>query len=357
MKTRINLIWLLCAFIVIATASVLYADDSEEIKREESVITTKTIKPQETSANSTQKAMEKKKMPPWGDKYPEADSVFRAARKSMKSERNAPEFIAKLEQTIAKYPDYPMKGFLLYYLGLNARTNGDFSKAVKAFEEALKAKPDIAYKTPIVSYLKTAKNRALLRMIYIICSVLLLMALIPSLIGLTQKNAAELPWRRIVTVYGVTLALWAAIAFLLPRLYGSLAIEPGLYPNPTLSNVSIGQIGDASLRALLGYGLFAILATLPIIIATTRIQKQTLKTIVSVIGVMVVIGSSMGLYSTRHIYTDSRYDSESNRLVFFIKSITNPDEIPDVMFPMYDEKRRAHFLKNREVKAGEKDLK
>lgn len=352
MKTRVKLICLLSWVIVMATACVLWAGETAN--------PTKAAGQQEAAATSGQKEM-KKRMPPWGDKYPEADAVFRDTRKSMKNAQNTPEFIATLEQTIAKYPDYPMKGYLLYFLGLNARTHGDYAKAVTAFEDALEAKPDIAYKTPIVSYLKAAKNRAVLKMIRIVCTVLLLLVLVPSLFGLTLKSAGELPWRRILTVYGVTLIIWAAIVFLMPKLYGSLAVEPGLYPNPTLSNTSIGQIGDDALQALLGYGLFAILATLPIIIAAGRIPKQAVRTMASVAGVIVVVGSLMGLYGVRHLYTDSRYDAGSNRLVFFIKSITNPAEIPDEMFSLYDENRRAHFLKDRELKrklkAEEKNLK
>ena len=311
----------------------------------------------ETAVNdSTKKEQPGRRMPPWGDKYPEADSIFRVARTTMKDERNTPEFIASLEQTIAKYPDYPMKGFLLYYLGLNARTKGDFAKATQAFGEALKAKPDLAYKTPVVSYLKTAKNRALLRLINIICIAVLLITLLPSLIVLTRKSASNLPWSRILALYGAVLALWAIVALLLPRLYGSLAIEPGLYPKPTLSNASIGQIGDGALRALLGYGLFAILATLPVIIAASRLKAQAVRTAVSAAGVIAVAGSLMGLYTARHIYTNSRYDGKSNRLVFFIESITDPDSIPGVMFPLFDEKYREHLIKERTVPVEEKYL-
>jgi hypothetical protein len=299
----------------------------------------------------------KRRMPPWGDKFPEADSIFRVARTTMKDELNAPEFVASLEETIRKYPEYPMKGFLLYYLGLNARTGGDFAKATQAFKEALKAKPDIAYKTPIVSYLKTAKNGALLRIINIVCIAVLLISVLPSLIALTRESAADLPWGRMLAVYGVVLALWAAIALLLPRLYGSLAIEPGLYPKPTLSNASIGQIGDGALRALLGYGLFAILATLPVVVAVSRLKTGTVRTFAGIFGVIAVVGSLMGLYTARHLYTDSRYDGTTNRLVFFIKSITDPDEIPGVMFPLFDEQYRKHLIKERTVPVEEKYLK
>lgn len=362
MSKHIGLICLLSTVIFFANALSVSAAEADEIGKTLNTSSTEMTK----NKRSTEKPVEKgtaekqkpkRRMPPWGDKYPAADSIFRIARTSMKNEQNAPEFIAALERTIAKYPDYPMKGYLLYYLGLNARTKGDFPKATHAFEEALKAKPEIAYRTPIVSYLKTAKNGALLRMINIVCIAVLLIILLPSLISLAHKSAADLPWSRIFTVYAVALSLWAITALLLPRLYGSLAIEPGLYPKPTLSNASIGQIGDASLRALLGYGLFAILATLPVIIAASRIKTGTVRTSVSSIGVIAVVCSLMGLYSARHIYTDSRYDGKSNRFVFFIESITDPDKIPDVMFPLFDKKYREHLLEERKVPVKEKYLK
>lgn len=108
------------------------------------------------------------------------------------------------------------------------------------------------------------------------------------------------------------------------------------FPKPVLSDFRLGQIGDEPLRALLAYGLGAILATLPIVASTARIRRPGLRRMLTILGVLAVVGTLLGLYAIRHLYVNARYQADSNRLVFLVRSIDSIKEVPDEMLPLYD---------------------
>lgn len=126
-------------------------------------------------------------------------------------------------------------------------------------------------------------------------------------------------------VFSVPAALLAVPVLLA----GAAALIVARMPRP-------GQIGDLPLLALLGYGIAAILSTLPIVAACSLLEKRSARISLSFLGCIAVIVAVMGLYAVRHLYVDSQYDSNAKRFVFLVKSINNLKEVPDEMLPLYD---------------------
>ena len=280
-------------------------------------------------------------------KYAEADALLNEARANLGDAASARQRITRLEAVLAKYPSYKYRADAFYFVGLNAQFLGATDQAIQAFESALRTEPEIADETPILSYLRAAKNQTFLRVANILLLVLLAAALLPALARLTHADAATLPWKRLFTVYAITAVGWTALVLLIPTLLGALKSGLDPFPKPVLSDYRLGQIGDTPLRALLGYGLGAILATLPIVAATARIPRPGLRRALTLLGVLAVIGAMMGLYDIRHLYVNARYQNETRRMVFLVRSVDSMQDVPDEMLPLYDDKFRQRILESR----------
>lgn len=265
-----------------------------------------------------------------------ADIVLNEARANLGDAASARQRIVRLEDMLARFPDYKYRADAYYFVGLNAQLLGENDRAVRAFEDALRAEPGIADETPIASYLRAAKGRTFLRTANVALLALLAVVLLPALWRLTRADGATLPWGRLFAVYVGATAAWIALVYLLPGALGSPHAGMDAFPKPVLSDFRLGQIGDEPLRALLAYGLGAILATLPIVASTARIRRPGLRRMLTILGVLAVVGTLLGLYAIRHLYVNARYQADSNRLVFLVRSIDSIKEVPDEMLPLYD---------------------
>ena len=268
--------------------------------------------------------------------HAEADAVLNEARANLGDAAAARQRIARLEGVAARFPDYKFRADALYYAGLNWQTLGQDDQAAAAFEAALRVEPDIAKETPIVAYLKAARGHTFVRRANLVLLAVLVAVLVPALGRLTRADAATLPWGRLFAVYGAVVAVWTALVLLLPATLGPPGSGLADFPKPTLSNFRLGQIGDGPLRALLGYGAGAILATLPVVAAAARIRRPGRRIFVTTAGVLAVVTALMGLYGVRHLYADARYSAAGQRLVFLVRSIDTPRDVPDAMLPLYD---------------------
>lgn len=287
-------------------------------------------------------------------RYAKADAVFHEAKSNMGDAATAQQRIAEIKAVLKEFPDYKKRAALLYFVGLNEQTLGHYEEAASAYEQALQEAPQLATKTPIMAYLKTAKNHTFIRMTNIVLIALLIAALLPALWRLTLKDSADIVWGRIFAVYAAATAIWVGVVFLLPSLYGTLSTGLENFPKPTLSNFKIGQMGDQPLVDLLAYGIGAILASLPIVAAASRVKKPPTRIGLTVIGFVVVTGSIMGLYGIRHLFASASFSPGKDRLVFMIKSIDSPGKVPDEMLPLYDEHFRQRILDSRkETKVGD----
>lgn len=278
---------------------------------------------------------------------PEADSILNEARLNTGDLASAPGLIDGLERMANKFPGYKYRADLYYYLGFNEQTLGEYSKAANAFQTALKIEPAIATETPIISYLRAAKNHTFIRVSNFLLIGLLIITLVPSIWQLTRKDMAGIKWGRIFSLYLIISALYAVIIFLLPVVFGSLKSGLEEFPKPVLSNFHIGQIGDQPLMALLGYGIGAILATLPVVTSASRIKSNVTKNVLTTVGVILVMFSVMGLYGIRHLFLQAKYNNEQNRFVFLSKSIDSMNDVPDVMFPLYEKDFVKRILERR----------
>jgi len=268
--------------------------------------------------------------------YATADAVLNEARLNMGNATSARQRIAKLEDVAARYPQYKFLSDAYYFIGLNEQLLKDNPRAVLAFETALKIEPDIANETPILSYLRAAKSVTFRRMADVVLLVILAATVLIALFRLTRPDAANLPWKRFVGVYLAVSIVWGVFVLLLPFLLGPphSGLEP--FPKPVLANFRIGQIGDAPLRALFGYGLGAILATLPIVAACARVRSRPIRRLSLVLGCLLAGGALLGLYTIRHLYVEARYQGSSARFLFLVRSIDTIQDIPDAMIPLYD---------------------
>jgi tetratricopeptide (TPR) repeat protein len=279
--------------------------------------------------------------------FTEADSVLSEARVNIGDTASANQRITKLEGVLKKYPGYPDRPEVFYYTGLNAQLCGQNNKAIQYYKAALKEKPLLAAQTSIVAYLKSAENIRFSRQVNFILIALLIITLIPALWRLTSHDAISLPWKKIFAVYSITVVVYAASVFLLPLLFGSMKSGLEAFPRPTLSNFHMGQIGDQPLMALLLYGIGAILITLPVVVATSRLKNIVIKNFLTIAGCILVVGSVMGLYGIRYLFLASKYNSKESRLVFMARSINSMKEVPDVMFPLYEEAFVKRILNSR----------
>ena len=281
-----------------------------------------------------------------GEGTNDADIALNEARLHMGSVESAAERVKRLEALVTRFPDYPYRADMLYYIGINDQMLQRYDEAIAAFEAALRAEPDIAKETPIVSYLKALKGRTFTKRATTILIALLLTSLGLALWRLTRADPALL-WGRLVACYAATTALWAALVYFLPAWLGQPRTGLELFPKPVLSNFGVGQMGDAPLRALLLYGAGAILATLPIVTALSTLKKRPARAILAVLGVATVAGSIMGLFCLRYCYADARYDAGSKRVFFMIKNIATKEDVPDEMLPLYDKDFRQRIMTER----------
>ena len=277
----------------------------------------------------------------------EADVVLEEARSNMGDAAAVRQRIERLQSVLDRFINYKYRADLYYYLGLNEQTLGEYDKAIQAFEAALRTEQQIAVKTPIVSYLKAAKNRTLIRTTNIALIVLLIATLCPALWRLLREDAASLPWKRLFFLYLITVAAYSAVILLLPIALGPVHSGLSSFPKPVLSNFRMGQIGDQPLLALLGYGIGAILATLPVVAAASRLRTPVMKYMAAGVGAGLVVGSVMGLYGIRHLFLNAQYNRAEHRLVFLVKSIDSMKDVPDEMLPMYDDNFRKRILDKR----------
>ncbi len=280
-------------------------------------------------------------------KYADADEALNEARANLGDAASARQRITRLQGVLARYADYKYRADAFYFIGLNAQYLGENKQAVDAFESALRAEPEIANETPIVSYLRAVKSQVFLQVANVLLLVLLAAILLPALLRLTRADAATLPWKRLFAVYAIAAVAWTALVFLLPALLGALKSGLDPFPKPVLSEYCLGQIGDEPLRALLGYGLGAILATLPIIAATARISRPGTRRALTSLGVLSVIGALMGLYGIRYLYVNARYQGDSRRVVFLVRSVDSMQDVPDAMLPLYEKDFRQRVLESR----------
>ena len=280
-------------------------------------------------------------------KYADADATLNEARANLGDNAAARQRITRLQGVLARFTDYKYRADVFYFIGLNAQYLGENQQAVAAFESALRTEPEIANETPIVAYLRAARSQVFLQLGNILLLVLLATALLPALLRLTCADTALLPWKRLFAVYAVTAVVWIALVFLLPALLGALKSGLDPFPKPVLSDYRFGQIGDEPLRALFGYGLGAILATLPIVAATARIARPGLRWALAVLGVLAVISALMGLYGIRHLYVSARYPGSCSRVVFLVRSVDSMQDVPDAMLPLYEDDFRKRVLESR----------
>ena len=279
--------------------------------------------------------------------YRPADDALNEARMHMGSVESAAERVKRLEAIAAKFPDYAYRADVLYYLGVNNQMLKRYDAAIAAFEAALRAEPDIAKETPIVSYLTTLKGRTFTRQASATLIALLLTSLTLAFWRLTRTDA-PVRWGRLSSVYGLTLALWTALVCFLPALLGQPQTGLDPFPKPVLSDACLGQLGDVPLWALLLYGAGAILATLPIVVAASTLKRTPARALLAGLGVLAVAGSIMGLYGIRYCYADTRYDAGSKRVFFLIKNIATKEDVPDEMLPLFDKEFRKKILESRQ---------
>ena len=283
--------------------------------------------------------------------YREADAVLNEARTHMGSADSAAARAQRLESMAAKFPDYPYRADVLYYAGLNYQMLKQNEKAIAAFEAALRYEPDIAKETPIQSYLKTLKSRTFVQRTNALLLVLLVASLALAL-GRLLRADVTLPWGRLVAMYGLTIVIWMSLVMVLPGLLGAARTGLAAYPKPVLSNMCLGHMGDAPLRALLWYGAGAILATLPIMTAVATLRSRSARVLLSVLGVVAVVGAIMGLFGIRYCYADAQVDRGSNRILFLARIITTKEEVPDEMLPLYDKSFQQRVLASRHKPAA-----
>ena len=279
----------------------------------------------------------------------EADAALNEARMHMGSLESAAERVKRLEGIAAKFTDYPYRADVFYYIGINNQMLQRYDEAVAAFEAALRTEPDIAKETPIVSYLNALKGRTFTKRASAMLIALLLAALALAFWRLTRADASVL-WGRLSATYVLTLAFWTALVFFLPTLLGQPRTGLAPFPKPVLSNFCVGQMGDYPLRALLLYGAGAILAPLPIVIAVSTLQRRSARALLTVLGVLAVAGSVMGLFGIRYCYADARYDAGSKRIFFLIKNIASKEDVPEEMLPLYDKDFRQKIMESRQKK-------
>jgi len=287
--------------------------------------------------------------------FPEADKALLEARVNLGDADDASIRIARLERMIDKYPDYPYRADLYYFIGLNAQLLGNDRKVVRALEAAAKADPAIADGTPLRGYLRTAKARTLRATMTTLLAAVLILCIVFALSQLGRPGTAALPWQRIIAVYAVTIGIWTLIAFFAPLVYGPLKAGLEKYPKPILSNYLFWETGTGALRALYAYGAAAVLATLPVIAAAAHLRKKAVRSIATVIGVIAVIGSVMGLYGMRNLFAKATFDGPTHRLVVFIKSIDSVDDVPDAMFKLYDKNFAKRVMEKRAAKGEHHD--
>jgi len=281
-------------------------------------------------------------------KYHEADVALNEARTHLGSVTSAAERVKRLEGMVAKFPDYEYRADMLYYVGINDQMLQRYDAAIAAFEGALKAEPDIAKETPILSYLTALKGRTFVQQTNVGLLVLLVVSLLLAFGQLMRVNAA-IPWGRLILVYGACVAIWVAIVLVLPLVLGQPRTGLDPFPKPVLSDIALGQMGDAPLRALLWYGAGAILATLPIMVAVATIRRKTLRLLLSMLGPLAVVAAIMGLYGVRYCYNDTRYDREGHRIFFLVKNIATKEDVPDEMLHLYDKSFQQRVLASRKT--------
>jgi len=308
----------------------------------------KTHEEKKGHAKKTQKLVGKLSNDP---QFAAVDSVLKEAQVHMGDEKLARKRIDALHAMITHYPHYPLRAQLYYFLGLNAQILEDYHEAQDAFESALETDPSLKHTTPISAYLAKARRHNLVLFINIVLIVILLAALIPALANLISRNDIALPWGKISMAYALALLLWISIIFVLPMVYAPSPDGLDSYPKPRLLNFSLGHIGDGPLEALLLYGCIAIVSTLPLVIAPGLIRAGKRGVVLKVCGICMVLGSVMGLYGVRYLYTDSRFDGKHRRFVFLVKSIDTMLDVPEEMMPLY-EKSFADRIRAAKKKAG-----
>ena len=278
-----------------------------------------------------------------------ADAALNEAKAHTGSAETAMARAQRLEALAAKFPDYPYRADALYYAGVNWQILKQNERAIVAFKAALQAEPEIAKETPICSYLRMLEGQTFVQRTNAGLLALLAIVLVWSLGRLLQTNPA-LPWGMLFTVYAAFEVIWIALILALPMLLGRPAQASqafAAYPKPVLSDIALGELGDAPLRALLWYGAGAILATLPVVAAAATIRRRGIRIALSALGVLAMVAALLGLFGVRHCYADTQVDCGSHRIFFLIKSIATKEEVPDAMLPLYDKSFQQRILESR----------
>ncbi len=284
-------------------------------------------------------------------RFAEADAVLNEARLATANAVAAEARIAKLEGVIERFPDYPHRAMAEYYLGLNCQVLERYDQAAKAFAAALRDKPELEFKTSIMSYLDTARRRRFASRASLGLIGVLALALVMALWRLSRADSADIRWGRTIAPFAGALVVWAALVLLVPMLLGPPAKGLEKFPTPTLVGFRLGQLGDGPLRTLGWYGVFAILAALPVVAAASRLAGAARRILLGALGVLVVAGSLMGLFTLRYCWGQSQYDAGSGRINFLVKDIATQADVPDEMLPLYDPEFRERIIQNRK-KAG-----
>jgi hypothetical protein len=284
------------------------------------------------------------------ERFRGADRALNEARLATSDPARARQRVARLEAVLESHPDYPYRPMVRYFLGLNLKLLGEHGRAAEAFEAALEGRPDLAHRTPIMAYLRLARQREFVERAPRFLLAALALLLLVSVLPLFRADPSRVPWRRLGAIYGPAALLWPALLLVLPPLAGTPATGLEGYPRPALVNTGLGQLGDGVLRSLLGYGLAAILAAALVAIGASLLRSRPRRAAATVAGGLLAAALVMALFYVQRCHGRASYDARGRRLVFLVKEIAWKHEVPEEMLPLYDEDFRKKIVEARRAK-------
>lgn len=283
-------------------------------------------------------------------KYAKADAVLNRVRFATANLKRAKGYIRDLEAVIQRYPRYEYKAEAYYFLGVNRKFAHDYTGAVEAFSHALNLKPELAQRAPIDAFIKTSRfeHRAIMipRFAW---GALAIVAVLGVFLAVKGRAWEHVNRRSMVFAAGCFL-VWL-IAFFVLSAINTTSQVTGLesYPKPVLVNTTLGTIGDAPFRGILGFGSAAVALSILFSLASSQVSSRAKRHAVNIAASLVASIALMTLCYMRFCYRTAGHieGTAGGRMNIQIKDIVRREDIPDEMLKLYDEEFRNKVLEDR----------
>ena len=251
--------------------------------------------------------------------------------------------IVELHSVLKTYPEYPFRGEAWYFIGYHHYLLEQDASAIKAFEMARSIRPSLNMKTPVKRLIAKASERLFRKRITATCRWSIgMICVICLIVGIWTRAWKGVSKRWCVVTLALCLA-WFIAAAVMALWTPNYVPEPDVYAEPILIQSALGHSGSFRLTTLLTFGTVAAMGSLLIGFSLLRLRPWMRISFQPVLS----IGLAVALLSLFHLKTCREFGQLSpqkpglvgwlsSHYVFVEKVISDPSEVPEEMYDLYD---------------------